>query len=67
MFIDNDIWAFDGGRRPGYDAMVAAVASGASRVVVWHVDRLYRQPRELTRTGTQGGGERLSARVSHGA
>jgi hypothetical protein len=55
VFIDNDIWAFDGGRRPDYDAMVAAVASGASRVVVWHVYRLHRQPRELTQTGTQGG------------
>lgn len=47
VFIDNDVSAFDGGRRPGYDAMVTQVRGGASRVIVWHVDRLYRQPREL--------------------
>ena len=47
VFIDNDVSAFDGGRRPGYDAMVTQVRGGASCVIVWHVDRLYRQPREL--------------------
>lgn len=47
VFIDNDVSAFDGGRRPGYDALVARIRSGVSRVIVWHVDRLYRQPREL--------------------
>lgn len=47
VFIDNDVSAFDGGRRPGYDAMVAQVRGGASRIIAWHVDCLYRQPREL--------------------
>lgn len=47
VFIDNDVSAFDGGRRPGYDAMVTQVRGGASLIIVWHVDRLYRQPREL--------------------
>lgn len=47
VFIDNDVSAFDGGRRPGYDAMVTQIRAGASRIIVWHVDRLYRQPREL--------------------
>lgn len=47
MFIDNDVSAFDGGRRNGYDALVAQVRAGLTPIIVWHVDRLYRQPREL--------------------
>ncbi|RCS61233.1 recombinase family protein [Microbacterium sp. JB110] len=47
VFIDNDISAFDGGRRPGYDSLVSHVRTGVTVVIVWHVDRLYRQPREL--------------------
>lgn len=47
VFIDNDVSAFDGGRRPGYEALVAQVQGGVTHIVVWHVDRLYRQPREL--------------------
>ena len=47
VFIDNDVSAFDGGRRPGYDALVTRIRAGVSRVIVWHLDRLYRQPREL--------------------
>lgn len=47
VFIDNDVSAFDGGRRNGYDALVAQVRAGVTHIVVWHVDRLYRQPREL--------------------
>lgn len=47
MFIDNDVSAFDGCRRNGYDALVAQVRAGVTHIIVWHVDRLYRQPREL--------------------
>nr|WP_281721800.1 recombinase family protein [Nitrosomonas nitrosa] len=47
IFIDNDVSAFDGGRRPGYDSLIAQVKGGLTHIVVWHVDRLYRQPREL--------------------
>lgn len=47
VFIDNDVSAFDGGRRNGYDALVAQVRTGVTHIIVWHVDRLYRQPREL--------------------
>lgn len=47
VFIDNDVSAFDGGRRSGYDALVAQVRAGVTHIIVWHVDRLYRQPREL--------------------
>src|ERR1700730_16204878 len=34
--------------RPQYAAMIDAIKSGeVSRIVVYHLDRLYRQPREL--------------------
>jgi site-specific DNA recombinase len=47
-FTDNDISAFSGKTRPSYEAMLAKVKAGElDRIVVWHVDRLYRRPREL--------------------
>lgn len=47
VFVDNDVSAYDGSDRPGYEAMLDWVRHGASPIVVWHLDRLYRQPREL--------------------
>lgn len=47
VLVDNDVSAFDGIPRPGYDALLRHVRAGVSRVVVWHLDRLYRRPREL--------------------
>lgn len=47
VFVDNDVSAFDGGRRNGYGALVAQVRAGVTHIIVWHVDRLCRQPREL--------------------
>lgn len=47
-FKDNDISAFTGKVRPSYQAMLAKVKAGElDRIVVWHVDRLYRRPGEL--------------------
>src|SRR2546426_3620371 len=47
-FVDNDVSAFSGKPRPQYTAMLQGVRAGSiDRVVVWHIDRLYRQPREL--------------------
>src|SRR5687768_5320420 len=35
-------------RRPGWEAMLERIESGkASGIIVWHVDRLFRQPRDL--------------------
>jgi DNA invertase Pin-like site-specific DNA recombinase len=51
--VDNSIGAFkdlrQGGKvRPRYQALLAAVRAGeVTRIVAWHLDRLYRQPREL--------------------
>lgn len=47
IFMDNDISAFQNKRRPGYAALLEKAKLGPIRVVVWHVDRLYRKPREL--------------------
>ena len=47
VFMDNDTSAYLNKRRPGFDKMLARIKTGPSRVVVWHVDRLYRRPREL--------------------
>ncbi|OZD82923.1 recombinase [Rhodococcus sp. 05-2256-B2] len=45
---DNDISAYSGKRRPGYDAMLNDVRSGkAQAIVAWHPDRLHRRPLEL--------------------
>ena len=48
-FVDNDMSAFSGKTRPGYQQLVAAVVGspGPCTVVAWHVDRLYRRPSEL--------------------
>jgi len=47
VLVDNDVSAYEGGRRPGYELLVEQIRAGVTTVVVWHVDRLYRQPREL--------------------
>jgi site-specific DNA recombinase len=45
-FSDNDTSAH--GKRPGYTALLAAIADrDIDRVIVWRLDRLYRRPIEL--------------------
>lgn len=45
-FADNDVSASSGKRRPGYEALMAAVDAGEiRRVVVWHFSRLWRNRR----------------------
>jgi site-specific DNA recombinase len=47
-YVDNDLSAFAGKRRPRYQAMLDAIRAGqVDRIVVYHIDRLYRQTREL--------------------
>jgi DNA invertase Pin-like site-specific DNA recombinase len=45
--VDNDISAYSGKKRPGYIDLLERVKWGPTRIVAWHVDRLYRRPREL--------------------
>ncbi len=48
MYVDDDRSAYSGKPRPEYRRMLADIADGAiDAVVVWHLDRLHRQPREL--------------------
>ena len=48
VYADNDISAYRRRRRPGYEALLAAVKQGqVDGLVVWHNDRIHRQQREL--------------------
>lgn len=47
VFMDNDISAYGNKERPGYLELLERVKLGPTRIVAWHVDRLYRKPREL--------------------
>lgn len=45
---DNDLSAYAGKRRPGYEQLLAELNDGAAdAVIAWHPDRLHRSPREL--------------------
>ncbi|OQR64746.1 recombinase family protein [Streptomyces maremycinicus] len=47
-YIDNDLSAYSGKKRPGYRQMLADLDQGAATVVIsWHTDRLHRSPTEL--------------------
>ena len=47
-YVDNDVSAFSGKRRPAYERMMAGVADGTrDAVIVYHADRLHRRPIEL--------------------
>ena len=47
-YSDNDISAYSGKRRPGYDALLSAIRSGdIDSVAVWHQDRLLRRTIDL--------------------
>jgi len=49
-FDDNDVSAFSGRRRPGFEAMLKAMAGGEfGALLCWHTDRLYRSMRDLER------------------
>jgi DNA invertase Pin-like site-specific DNA recombinase len=47
-YVDNDVSAYGGKRRPGYERMLADLVEGVrDGVVVYHPDRLTRRPIEL--------------------
>ena len=47
-YVDSDISAYSGKRRPNYLRMLEDIEAGAvEAVVVYHADRLHRHPREL--------------------
>lgn len=48
VYTDNDLTAYSGKPRPGFRALLADIEAGrVDSVVAWHVDRLYRHPRDL--------------------
>jgi DNA invertase Pin-like site-specific DNA recombinase len=47
-FVDQDISAYSGKKRPAYEEMLKEMAVGhVDYVLCWHTDRLHRSPREL--------------------
>ena len=49
-FDDNDISAFNGKTRPGFEAMLDAMKRGQfNALLCWHTDRLYRSMKDLER------------------
>jgi len=47
-YEDNDVSAYSGRRRPDYERMLDDLAAGIrDAVIVYHLDRLHRRPREL--------------------
>ena len=47
-YVDNDLSAYSGKARPGYNQLIDAVRGGLiDGIVAWHPDRLHRSPREL--------------------
>ena len=48
VHTDNDISAYSGKRRPGYQALLGEIRDGKTdAVLTWHTDRLHRSPVEL--------------------
>jgi site-specific DNA recombinase len=48
VLSDNDISAYSGKRRPGYERLLEGLAEGRwSALLIWHVDRLCRNLRDL--------------------
>ena len=48
VYVDNDISAYTGKRRPQYEALLLDIAAGVvTGVLAWHPDRLHRSPIEL--------------------
>lgn len=48
VYVDDDVSAWSGKPRPEYERLLADLRSGAiGGVVVWHLDRLHRHPRDL--------------------
>lgn len=50
VFTDNDISAYSGKPRPGFEAMIDYIEhSEVHHIPAWHIDRLYRRVAELNR------------------
>ena len=47
---DNDVSAFNGAHRPGFEALLTSITNGEiDAILCWHTDRLYRRTKDLER------------------
>lgn len=66
-FDDNDISAFSGRRRPGFEAMLTAMEGGQfGALLCWHTDRLYRNMKDLERVIEIADAKRIEIRTVQG-
>jgi site-specific DNA recombinase len=66
-FDDNDISAFSGKRRPGFEVMLAAMKAGEfGALLCWHTDRLYRNMADLERVIEVADANRIEIRTVQG-
>lgn len=64
VIIDNDVSAFSGVQRPGYERLLALIESGrVDAVVSYHVDRLYRRILDLGRLAAMIDQHRVDVRT----
>jgi len=66
-YDDNDISAYSGKRRPGFEAMLTAMKAGEFEAVIcWHPDRLYRSMKDLERLIDIADAKRVQLRTVQG-
>jgi DNA invertase Pin-like site-specific DNA recombinase len=67
IFEDNDISAYSGKTRPGFEAMLDAMKRGEfGALLCWHTDRLYRNMRDLERVIEIADAQRIEIRTVQG-
>lgn len=67
LYADNSISATSGKTRPQFEQLIRDIESGAvDRLVVWHLDRLTRSMRDLTRVVEAGQLHRVNIACVHG-
>jgi site-specific DNA recombinase len=66
-FDDNDLSAFNGKSRPGFEAMLEAMKAGEfCGLLCWHTDRLYRSMKDLERLIELADERRVQIRTVNG-
>jgi site-specific DNA recombinase len=66
-FDDNDISAYSGKTRPGFEAMLQAMKAGDfGALICWHTDRLYRNMADLERVIELADANRIEIRTVQG-
>jgi site-specific DNA recombinase len=67
VHVDNDVSAFSGKTRPGFEAMLDEMKRGEiDAVVCWHTDRLYRSMKDLERLIETADAASISIRTVQG-